>query len=74
MIIGAFDFKQRCIEWSVYYIKYRESIREQVVPMLSNGSRSTLMSYTDHSMQRCLKSNAPNTMARVSLTNAEARC
>ncbi len=33
--------------------------REQVVPMLSNGSRRTLMSYTDHSMQRRLKSNAP---------------
>ncbi len=27
--------------------------------MLSNGSRGTLMSYTDHSMQRRLKSNAP---------------
>ncbi len=27
--------------------------------MLSNGSRGTLMSYTDHSAQRRLKSNAP---------------
>ncbi len=27
--------------------------------MLSNGSRGTLMSYTDHSVQRRLKSNAP---------------
>ncbi len=29
-------------------------------PMLSNGSRGYLMSYTDHSAQRRLKSNAPN--------------
>ncbi len=29
-----------------------------MVPMLSNGSRGTLMSYTDHSAQRRLKSNA----------------
>ncbi len=28
-------------------------------PLLSNGSRGTLMSYTDHSVQRRLKSNAP---------------
>ncbi len=28
--------------------------------MLSNRSRGTLMSYTDHSVQRRLKSNAPN--------------
>ncbi len=27
--------------------------------MLSNGSRGTLMSYTDHSMQRRLQSNVP---------------
>ncbi len=27
--------------------------------MLSSGSRGTLMSYTDHSVQRRLKSNAP---------------
>ncbi len=33
--------------------------REQVVPMHSNGSRGTLMSYADHSMQRRLKSNTP---------------
>ncbi len=29
-------------------------------PMLSNGSRGILMSYTDRSVQRRLKSNAPN--------------
>ncbi len=28
-------------------------------PMLSNGSRGTLMSYTDHSVQYYLKLNAP---------------
>ncbi len=28
-------------------------------PMLSTDSRDTLMSYTDHSMQRRFKSNAP---------------
>ncbi len=27
--------------------------------MLSNDSRGTLMSYTDHSVQRCFKSNTP---------------
>ncbi len=38
------------------------AIREQTDPMLSNGSRSTLMSYTDHSVQRRLKSNAPTVL------------
>ncbi len=55
-IIGAFDFKRRCIERSMYDIKVP---RERVFPMLSNGSRDTLMSYTDRYMQRRLKSNAP---------------
>ncbi len=32
--------------------------------LLSYRSRSTLMSYTDHSVQRCLKSNAPNESAQ----------
>ncbi len=36
--LGTFDFKQHCTEWSVYDI------------MLSNRSRSTFMSYTDHSV------------------------
>ncbi len=35
-------------------------IHSFIRPMLSNGSRGTLMSYTDHSVQRCLKSNAPS--------------
>ncbi len=47
--LGAFDFKRRCIERSVYDIKVS---REQMVPMLSTGSRDTLMSYTDRSMLR----------------------
>ncbi len=34
--------------------------------MFSNGSRGTLMSYTDRSMQRRLKSNAP-LVSRTSL-------
>ncbi len=34
-IEGAFDFKQRCIEWSVYDIKVPlRAIREQMTPML----------------------------------------
>ncbi len=32
-------------------------IRKQMDPVLSNDSRGTLMSYTDHSVQRRLKSN-----------------
>ncbi len=36
------------------------AIREQTDPMLSNGSRGTVMSYSDHSVQRRLNSNAPN--------------
>ncbi len=41
--------------------------------MLSNGSRGTLMSYTDHSVQPRLKSNAPDVtdavLAEVSHTS-----
>ncbi len=32
--------------------------------MLSNGSRGTLKSHIDHSMQRRLKSNAPNVLSK----------
>ncbi len=45
---------------SVWHQSTARAIREQLVSMLSNGSRGTLMSYTDHSMQRRLKSNAAN--------------
>ncbi len=45
---------------SVYVIQSTTwAIREQMDPMLSNGSRGTLMSYTDHSVQRRLMSNPP---------------
>ncbi len=33
--------------------------QEQMKPMLSNSSRGTLMSYTDHSVERRFKSNTP---------------
>ncbi len=45
--------------FSVWHQSTVRAIREQMVPMLSNGSRGTLMSYTDHSMQCRLKLNAP---------------
>ncbi len=35
------------------------AIRKQSDPMHSNRSRGTLMSYGEHSAQRCFKSNAP---------------
>ncbi len=35
------------------------AIREQTDTMHSNRSRGTLMSYSDHSVKRCFKSNAP---------------
>ncbi len=44
---------------SVWHQSTAREIREQMVPVLSNGSRGSLMSYTDPSMQRRLKSNAP---------------
>ncbi len=44
---------------SVWHQSTTRAIREQMDPMLSNGSRGTLMSYTDHSVQRRLKLNAP---------------
>ncbi len=44
---------------SIWHQSTAGAIREEMDPLLSNGSRGTLMSYTDHSVQRCLKSNAP---------------
>ncbi len=44
---------------SVWHQSTARAIREQMVPVLSIGSRGSLMSYTDPSMQRRLKSNAP---------------
>ncbi len=39
--------------------QYRESDKTQTDLMLSNGSRGTVLSNTDHSVQCRLKSNAP---------------
>ncbi len=36
------------------------AIQKHRIHLLSYRSRSTLMSYTDHSVQRLFKSNAPN--------------
>ncbi len=44
---------------SVWHQSTARAIIEQMDPMLSNGSRGTLMSYTDYSVQRCFKLNAP---------------
>ncbi len=44
--------------------QYRESHSvKHRIRLLSYRSRGTLMSYTDHSVQRRLKSNAPNDMS-----------
>ncbi len=57
-MLGAFDFKRRCTERSVYDIKVpRETFESIGSVLLSYRSRGTLMSYTDHSVQRRLKSN-----------------
>ncbi len=57
------DFKRRCAVCSgVRHQSIARAVREQTDPMLSNGSRDTLMSYADHSMQR--KSNAPSDLTR----------
>ncbi len=59
--VGAFDFKRRCAEWSVYAIKVpREPFKSIGFICSLYRSRGTLMSYTDHSVQRRFKSNAPN--------------
>ncbi len=59
LTLGVFDLKRRCTEWSVHDIKVPRERYEQIKPMLSNRSRGTLMSYTDHSVQRRFKSNTP---------------
>ncbi len=46
-------------QWShVWHQSTARAIREQTDPMLSNSSRDTLISYTDHSAQRRLKSRS----------------
>ncbi len=61
-IISAFDFKRGCTEWSLYDIKVPREQFESIGSMnhlLCYPSHGTLMSYTDHSVQSRLKSNAP---------------
>ncbi len=61
LIRSAFDFKRRCTECSVYDIKVPSELFESIETICSVcRSRGTLISYTDHSVQRRLKSNAPN--------------
>ncbi len=61
ILLGVFDLKRRCTEWSVYDIKVpRERFESIRIHLLSHRSRSTVMSYTDHSAQRRFKSNTPN--------------
>ncbi len=62
----CFEFKRRCIEWSVYDVKF---IRKHRNHLLSFRSRGTLMSYTDHSMQHRLKSNTPNNFIHGALSD-----
>ncbi len=45
---------------SVWHQSTARAIRKHRIRLLSYRSRGTLMSYTDHSAQRRLKSNAPN--------------
>ncbi len=59
--VGTFDFKRRFAEQSVYAIKVpREPFKSIGFICSLYSSRGTLMSYTDQSAQRRLKSNAPN--------------
>ncbi len=52
---GAFDFKRRCIERSVYDIKVpREPFENTRIHLLSYRSRGTSMSLAEHSVQRRL--------------------
>ncbi len=44
---------------TVWHQSTGRAIREQTDPMHSNHSRGTLMSYGDHSAQRCFKLNVP---------------
>ncbi len=50
---------------SVWHQSTARAVIEQVDPMLSNHSRGTLMSYTDHCAQRRLKSNASSDYVRI---------
>ncbi len=63
--VGAFDLKRRCTEWSVYDIKVPRESFESIGLICSYRSRGTLMSYTDHSVQRRFKSNTPENTSRT---------
>ncbi len=59
-VIGAFDFKRCCIEWSVYDIKVPREPFESMGTTCSLIAPAVFWCHTlDHSMQRRLKSNAP---------------
>ncbi len=56
-ITGAFDLKQPCAEWSLYDINVPRERRGSN----SSRSRDILMSFGDHSAQRCFsRTRAPN--------------
>ncbi len=64
MFLDAFDFKR--------HQSIARAMREQ---MRSKGSRDTLMSCTDRSMQRRLKSNAPYILTAAVLRRRQrGRC
>ncbi len=48
------------------------AIRKHWIHLRSYRSRGTLMSYTDHSVQRRLKSNAPNESAQLTHISTSA--
>ncbi len=60
--LGLFSLnnRRRCTEcFSLWHQSTARTIREHWIHLLSYRSRGTLMSYTEHSVQCRLKSNAP---------------
>ncbi len=55
---ASLDFKRRCAEWSVYHIEVPPKTFESIGSIGCHRSHGTLMSCTDHSVQRHLKSIA----------------
>ncbi len=49
----------RCVRLEVVMLRPLERLQSRWLLMLSNHFRSTLMSYTDRSVQCCFKSNTP---------------
>ncbi len=60
--IVRFVWHEAAPSWMIiiWHHSTARAIREQTDPRLSNHSRSTLMSYTNHSAWRQFKSNKPN--------------